>query len=668
MKKLLFIFLTLFSLSVHSQQVEKLSRGVVTVKTDDSVFISWRLLATDPSDVAFNVYRDEVKLNKTPLTKVTNFTDPHGTSQSHYIVEALNVQKTAEKSTSLFGVLDGCLRIHLDCPPNGIAADGREYSYSANDCSVADVDADGNYEIIVKWEPSLSHDNSHSGHTGQVIFDCYTFTGEKLWRINLGSNIRAGAHYTQFLAFDFDSDGRAEFACKTAPGSIDGTGHYVSDATDDEAIRDVDNTQLFANANGHILSGDEYLTIFDGQTGKAISTVRYVPGRDIRSLDKDGWGDGYGNRSERYLATVAFLPNDKGIPTPSLVMCRGYYTYAFICAWQFDGHKLTKRWFYETPSADWREGLYGAGAHSVLAADVDADGFDEIVYGAASLDHNGTLLYNTGWGHGDALHLSDMDPDSPGLEIFMPHEAPHHAGCTPDDEPMDYGVELRQANTGKILWCRPSSFDNGRGLAADIDSTHRGYEMWSLESKNVYDIKGNVINDGVGQLPPVNFRIYWDGDLQDELFDGGDLPWRRAPQRANNKNDKNDRRFFKKDGQPQDPQQFLEGNRRIGKSYIYKWDVDQKRANVFAELDGATCNGTKRNPNFLGDIFGDWREEVVLSQGNDLVIYTTTIPTPYRVVTLPHDHAYRMCMTTQNSAYNQPPHIGYYLPALFGKK
>ena len=667
------------------QHLEKLNRGLVGVSTDGGVFLSWRLLATDDADISFDIFRDGNLVNtQGHLSAATSYTDKGGGKASQYTLKAIDAKGKTVETVKLDSVwTNNYLKIPLDVPKPGKTKDGREYRYSPNDCSVGDVNGDGQYEIILKWDPSNAHDNSHSGYTGNVLLDCYTLDGRKLWRIDLGPNIRAGAHYTQFVVFDFNGDGKAELACKTAPGSVDGEGNYVSSAATDKTILATDNKAFYPNGAGHILAGPEFYTIFSGATGKALHTVAYEPSRDIRSLDKDGWGDGYGNRSERYLSCVAFLPGADGKPTPSMVASRGYYTYAFVCAWQFDGKHLRKVWMYETPSRDYKTTLYGAGAHSMLAADVDGDGFDEIVYGAASLDHDGTFLYSTGWGHGDALHISDMDPDRPGMEVFMPHEAPHHAGLTLDGEPMDYGHEFRDAKTGEIIFGARSNFDNGRGMAADIDSTSRGYELWSLESKNIYDVHGNVVSSNAQKFPPVNFRVYWDGDLQDELLDGG-MPrtnfnpngrgrGRRNGDRGNQQRQGGERPVDMEDPHPGkvDSTWFvIENSEELEKertaptpiTKVYKWDSEKKNTFVLEELKGATCNGTKRTPNISGDLFGDWREEVVLNDGKSLIIYTTTIPTPYRIVTLMHDHTYRMSIATQNSAYNQPPHVGYYLP------
>ena len=468
-----------------------------------------------------------------------------------------------------------------------------------------------------------------------MILDCYRLDGTQLWRIDLGRNIRAGAHYTQFLVYDFDGDGRAELICKTAPGSLDASRRYVSEVADDEAIRQIDNHADHRNKRGRIQSGEELLTVFNGLTGDAIHTVWYNPNRGYGvggSAEYAGWGDKTveGNRGERYLACVAYLAGmDKN---PSAVMCRGYYTRSYLWAVDFDGKHLSTRWLHASlSSSHWtladgtgkivneakhlKATAYGQGAHSIAVADVDDDGCDEITYGSAAIDHDGSLLYSTGLGHGDAQHLADLDPARPGLEYFLVHES------------FPYGADLRDARTGEIIWSEPADFDTGRGLAADIDPHHEGCEMWHIGSHTVKDIKGNAIADS---LPAVNFRIYWDGDLQEELL--ANMNWR-----------------------PSFP------------PYLQKWDGEKavplplSNCRHLYEMGNTTsCNWTKATPNLQADIFGDWREELIFWDKNDashLNIFTTNIPTDYRVVTLMHDHIYRMGVAWQNVSYNQPPHV-----------
>ena len=625
------------------QQMERLDRGIVALPAQQQgVFVSWRLLGTDPSDTRFDLLRDGQVIARD--LAVSNFTDPDGRPGSVYQV----LTNGAEHSQEAVSWADLYLSIPVERPQGG-EQKGYRYFYSPNDCSVGDVDGDGQYELFLKWDPSNAHDNSHDGMTGEVIIDCYKYqvtdskkaNSQQLWRINLGKNIRAGAHYTQFMVYDFDRDGRAELICKTAPGSIDGTGRYVTEAADDADIRATDNGADYRNENGRILTGPEYLTVFDGQTGRAVHTIYYRPNRAFGVggapfYDKEGWGDRaiLGNRGERYLAGVAWLegPDQR----PSAVMCRGYYTPSHLWAVDFDGKKLSTKWFHASARPDayyvidskgeqtWYRGLehtaYGQGAHSLSVGDVDGDGCDEITYGSAAIDHDGRLLYSTGLGHGDATHLSDLLPDRPGLEFYMVHES------------WPFGADLRDARTGERIFYETARDDTGRGLAADIDGAHRGFEYWHIFNRAVRNAQGDIISN---QLPAINFRIYWDGDLQDELL-------------ANL------------------------GRRPHFPSYIQKWNG--QRAEPMPLSNGkqlhemghsASCNWTKATPNLQADLFGDWREELILWDSSDaahLNIFTTNIPTDYVVPTLMHDNIYRLSICWQNTAYNQPPHLGYYLP------
>ncbi len=637
-------------------QMEKLDRGVVALPAaGKGIFVSWRMLGTDAKTVCFDVERDGKVIAS--HVKATHFVDEKGTAKNAYRVIGYQEEPKADTKTvrdvsnTVKSWTDLYKSIPLDLPKGGVAPDGRPYTYTPNDCSVGDVDGDGEYEIILKWDPTNSHDNSHNGYSGDVILDCYKLDGKKLWRIDLGKNIRAGAHYTQFLVYDFDGDGKAEMICKTSAGSVDAKGCYVSEAATDAAIRQVDNQADYRNEVGRIMTGPELLTVFDGLIGQAVHTVWYNPNRafGVGTQVAEGetltdgypayssvWGDkaNYGNRGERYLACVAYL--DGADKHPSAVMCRGYYTRSYLWAVDFDGKNLSTKWLHASVSPhDWvltdAQGktiqeahnlsatAFGQGAHSIAVADVDGDGRDEITYGSAAINHDGTLLYSTGLGHGDAQHLGDLDPDHPGLEYYMVHEE------------YPYGSDLRDACTGEVLYRHTGKDDTGRGMAADIDAKHRGSEFWCLDSKVVRDIKGDSIGDN---WPAMNFRIFWDGDLQEELLANGRPP------------------HF--------PPRLQKWNGREAK------DLPLSNGKQIFEMGrSVSCNWSKATPNLQADILGDWREELIFWDERDaahLNIFTTNVPTDYRVPTLMHDHVYRMGVAWQNVGYNQPPHLGYYLP------
>ncbi|WP_340388736.1 rhamnogalacturonan lyase [Paenibacillus sp. FSL E2-0151] len=567
-----------------ARQMEYLDRGVVAVKTGTGVFISWRLLGTEGSNVSFNVYRDGTKVNASPITNSTNLQDASGTSSSKYTVRAV-VSGTEQAASAAASVWDNnYLSVPLSVPAGGTTPDGVAYTYSANDASAGDLDGDGEYELIVKWDPSNSKDNSQSGYTGEVFIDAYKLNGTRLWRISLGKNIRAGAHYTQFMVYDLDGDGKAEVAMKTADGTKDGTGVVIGDASKD-----------YRNSSGYVLSGPEFLTVFNGQTGKALSTVNYEPARGNVS----SWGDNYGNRVDRFLAAIAYLDGER----PSLVMARGYYTRTVLVAYNWRNGQLTKQWTFDSNTSG-NSGYAGQGNHNLSVADVDGDGKDEIVYGAMAVDDNGKGLYTTGLHHGDAMHLSDLDPDRPGLEVFQVHETPSNAG-----------VEFRDAGTGQLIWGVKTTKDIGRGMAADIDPRYKGAEVWADGS--LYTAKGQKL--GTTLPSSTNFGIWWDGDLLRELLDS---------------------------------------NR------IDKWNyANSTTMNLLTASGVSSNNGTKSTPNLQADLFGDWREEVVwrTNDSSALRIYTTTAVTDKRIYTLMHDPVYRLGVAWQNVAYNQPPHTGFYL-------
>jgi len=585
---------------------EYLGRGLVAVLVDNGVYLSWRYLNTDPDEIAFNVYKNGIKVNPEPITNSTNYLDTTGFDSSQYQISAIIGGKEIMQPDYVSVWHQPYLSIPLDKPTDGRTKDGGIYSYIASDASVGDLDGDGEYEIVFLWNPNNAKDNAQSGYTGNVLIDAIELDGTKLWRIDLGVNIRAGAHYTQLMVYDLDGDGKAEVVVKTADGTVDGTGQVIGDGTKD-----------YRNDGGYILSGPEYLTVFDGATGRALSTVPYEPARGNVS----DWGDGYGNRVDRFLAAIAYLDGVK----PSVIMSRGYYTRTVLVAYDYIGGELVKRWTFDTNVVGSQ--YEGQGNHNLSVLDADGDGKDEIMFGALAIDDDGTLMYSTGLGHGDAMHAGKLNPSRTGYQVVSVHE---HSGA-------QYGLEMRDAATGEILWGEHTGKDTGRGMAADIDPNYPGYESWASGITNgqmvpytkVYSADGQAIYEMDDAPRSTNFAIWWDGDLGRELFD-----------------------------------HIWDNETSRGIPVIYKWDYDNKELDEIFRAEGTlTNNHTKGNPALQADILGDWREELLLrsEDSTEYRLYTTTIPTTYRIPTLMQDPVYRLGIAWQNVAYNQPPHTGFYL-------
>ncbi len=610
--------------SAPIRRMERLDRGVVAAPAlNGGVLISWRLLGDDPDDVAFNLYKGAKRLNAKPLKGATNLVDLKGKTGDLYSVRAVVGGQERPGDKPVAALARGYLTIPLQQPAGGTTPSGEAFTYTANDASLGDLDGDGRYEIILKWDPTNSKDNAFPGYTGPVILDAYTLEGQRLWRIDLGRNIRAGAHYTQFLVYDFDGDGRAEVVMRTSNGATDGQGKVIGDpdvdwrGKDGEVVQ-MDRTGAVVKADGskvaplvgRMLKGPEFLTVFDGLTGAALASAPYAPPRnpdtDAPTAEQQTvlWGDGYANRSDRFLAGVAYLDG----ASPSIVMARGYYARTTLAAWDWRGGKLTPRWLFDSNTAP--EGFGGQGNHQLSVADVDADGRDEIVYGSMAVDDDGKGLWTARLYHGDAMHVSDLDPTRPGLEKFGVHESPGKNG--------GIGAAMLDARTGQVLWTTPTDKDTGRGLAADIDPRFAGAEAWGGNSDNLYTAQGKAI-EGVKHPRQTNFAVWWDGDALRELLD---------------------------------------------KNQISKWDWTAGEARPLLTAQGVSANnGTKATPALSADILGDWREEVIwrAEDNQSLRIYLTPYPTDLRITTLMHDPEYRLSVAWQNVAYNQPPHPSFFL-------
>ncbi|MFM1902248.1 MAG: Rhamnogalacturonan endolyase YesW precursor [Planctomycetota bacterium] len=616
-----------------ARQMENLSRGIVAVpRAEGGLFVSWRLFGTDPDGVAFNLYRDQaagppVKVNPEPLAAATCFVDAAADPTAEFEYFLRPVVEGVELASSR--PVKAWRGDHLEIPIQSIEG------YQPGDASMADLDGDGELEIVLH-QVSRPRDNGSPGVTGEPVLDAYELDGTQLWRITLGKNIREGEHYTQFMVYDLDGDGRAEVVCKTADGTIDGTGGVIGDAEKDWRTLEPGSPR-----DGRILAGPEFLTVFDGQTGKALATTDYVPGRD----PINGWGgiggnagnDSFGNRCDRFLACVAYLDGER----PSVVMCRGVYGRIVLAAWDWREGRLSQRWVFDTGSSypPFRDAspFAGMGGHSLSVGDVDGDGRDEIVYQAMVVDDDGTGLYSSGLRHGDAMHLTDIDPDRPGQEVFTVQENEDHA-----ERFQTPGAALRDALTGEILWSHSPAVDVTAGLAADIDPRHRGLEAWGGPG-GLRTARGEPI----GPAPrETDWCIWWDGDPLRELVSTGRI-WRRrnrGPQAAAT-------------GLPPGVDRFP---LRAAATRVMKWNHETEQSEPIFSCDAV---GASRGPALLGDLLGDWREELLLvaPDGKSLRLYTTTIPTDLRLPTLLHDPQYRLGIAWQNVVYNKPPHPGFYL-------
>lgn len=589
---------------------EKLSRGLIGIPTEDGMYFSWRMTLEDAAGLQFDLYRSsgggaEVKLNKEPIDRTSDFLD----RTVDYTVDNRWTLKATTGEVATWTRLKGekrnpYLSIPVCKPEDGEIA-GESFTYTANDCSVGDLDGDGEYEIILKWSPSNSKRPPQRGFTGNTYLDAYKMDGTRLWRIDLGPNVRSGAATTNFLVFDFDGDGCAEICCKTGDGTVDGLGHRIGDAQADWRTWDKKSPTY-----GKIVNGPEYLTVFEGRTGKELDSKEYIPTR----YPLDGWGgvggncgnDNTGGRSDRFTAGVAFLDGK----TPSPVMVRGWYGRTVVAAWTFTNGALKHTWTFDSAAPGW-EAYSGMGNHSVTVADFDGDGCDEICVGAMTVDHDGKGLFTTGLRHGDALHAGRFIPSRQGMQVFGVHE---NEG---DNEIVKRtpAVAMFDGATGEIIWQDGLGQDAGRGVAADIDPRYDGAECWC----NIGGLRRGDTGEIISNRKPdsCNFTIYWDADPLAELLDHVS---------------------------------------------ISKWNWNTESTDLLLKAERVVSNnGTKGNPCLSGDILGDWREEVIWPSEDqtELRIYSTTIPAVDRRATWMNDRQYRLAIAWQNVAYNQPPHSSF---------
>jgi hypothetical protein len=570
-------------------QMEDLDRGVVAVTVPGGVYVGWRMFGyeydTMASNVSYNLYRDGIKIQK--VSDSTNYLDAAGTASSSYTVTAVIKGAEGAQSPPATPWPQNYLSIPLTPP----ASEASGPSYSPNDGSPGDLDGDGQLDIVLKWDPDVPMTDSEAPVMSNVLLDGYTLAGKRLWRIDLGPNIVSGPQYTQFSVYDFDGDGKAEVACKTAPGTKDGTGAYLSKGP---AAND-DDSAVYRNSVGYVLTGPEYITVFDGATGKELATIDYpVPRGDVSA-----WGDGYGNRADRFNGGVAFV-KDGGVANglPSIIQSRGYYTRVTVSALTFRSGVLAQNWIYDsvTSFANSAGAIIGGGDHSETAADTDGDGGQEIVTGPLTIDSAGTLKCNSGMGHGDAMDVGELVPGK-GISVFSIHEA---LG----------GMDAHDGATCKSYFAITSpGVDTGRGRAEYVGAgDENGASCFASGMNSVLCADGSTSAPSAG----TNFVIYWDADEWRELED--------------------DTSITKANG-----------------------------GTLLSATGCASNNGTKKTPVLTADLLGDWREEIVWRETTDaaLRVYTTTDVTKRRIYTLMHDPTYRAQVSFEQSGYNQPPHTGF---------
>lgn len=634
--------------NVHTRQMEKLDRGLIAIKTDGGVYLSWRLFDSEDNifgsadkNVSFNVYRDGKKISE--VATKTNYVD--STVGTNYSVAPVINGVEGEKCDAVTVYNNSYFDIPLSKPDDETIYDpsGNElatYSFFPADCSTGDVDGDGEYEIIVKWTSSERDVGSPGdpAYSGTVHLAAYKLDGTKLWKndIELGKNVYSSAHTLQFLVYDFDGDGKSEVICQTSLGSKDGQGKYVSNAaqTDEEikAITDKENsTADYRSSSGVITKGEEFLTVFNGETGAAMDTISLPTTRG--SENGVDYGDDFGNRSNRFVSDIAYLDGEK----PYAIYLRGYYfgrngkQRTSIAGISWDGTALSPTYRFDTQKG--QEGYYdgayqyvGNGNHNCTVADVDNDGKDEFITGALCMEVNDDNEFRPKWctylQHGDALHIGNYDPTHTGFEFFTVHEDSGTNSLSGNDITLDFGMSVIDAETGNIMFHEGASDDTGRGVMANVGAGGY-YQIWSAKNSARQSNGGTDFTTATSltgrNTPSMNFRIFWDGDLYDNLLNGAN---------------------------------------------ITDWN-GRNMSNIFSagNYDCVSINGTKANPSLQADLFGDWREEVVYptSDGTALRVFSTTDTTDYKIKTLMQDPVYRSGVAAEQTAYNQPPHVGFYM-------
>ncbi|MEM2862087.1 MAG: hypothetical protein QXW20_01040, partial [Ignisphaera sp.] len=636
--------------NLEGRVVEKLGRGLVALRiSNNAVWLSWRLLATDPDNIMFNIYRrigygPLVKVNSEPLY-LTWFIDNLTSSDfsepiTYYVVSVIDgVEIEVSKPYTLKpGVPIGN---YISIPLRQDALNFAGEVQGARVAGIGDLDGDGEYEIVVKrgdqdLDPSQVSIPTHLPRETYKL-EAYKLDGTFLWRVDLGRNIRPGIHYSPFVVYDLDGDGRAEVVAMIGENATfytrDGKVIVIGDVNND-------GTTVYVDELGRQIRDPLYFVIIDGTTGYPLAFGEWP-----YMYNWAYWGDNYGNRACRNMIAVAYLDGK----LPSLIIARGIYTHIYVEAWNWRNSKLTKLWTFYLPHSGVSKGF-----HQIRVGDIDGDGKDEIVYGAIAIDDNGQLLWDSGLLHGDRFHIADIDPSRPGLEIFYVQEMPgscptgcryifvengknctvvnNAVVCKPVSGRVTLyqrpGVALVEAATGKLIWAYIGSGisdqDIGRGSCGDVDPRYPGMECWAtrpITPGNLFNASGYIVGP---RMNLTNFNIWWDGDLLREHLEV-----------------------------------VFTNTFSVSK---YDW-----RRRIWRHIFNVTniIPGSRNAPLAYGDIIGDWREEFVVITANkkEMRVYISTEPTNYRIYTLMHDPQYRLDVAMQTHGYIQSNHLSFYLGA-----
>lgn len=612
--------------------------------------VSWRLLRTDPAGIGFNVYKSvnfgqEVLLNNTPIVNSTCWAD------TNINPEALNKYRVTFSGSNetlceyyftpqMAQTFYRAIALNANVPNTAL-------TYEANDAQVGDVDGDGEMEIILKRQP---YDGANQGgwRDGTTLLEAYKLDGTFLWQIDMGINIRSGSHYTSFIVYDFNGDGKCEIAFRTSEGTRFGDGKVITDGngrvndyrqTDPNGKGWYSGRSLYSTC-GLIFDGPEYISIVNGITGSEMARTDNIPrGGTGNNYERAKywwfyWGDDYGNRMDRFFIGAAYLDgipqNGVRVANPSLIITRGIYKNWQVWALDFNGSSLTPRWKFDT--ANGYSSYQAMGSHSLRIADLNGDGYDEILFGSAAISRDGKGLYCTGNGHGDALHVGKFDPTRSGLQVVACYEEENTYTTTGHG----YGCTMFNAATGQVIFGHGAgkSGDVGRCLVADIDPMSPGCEYWSSLGTGIYSCEtGALVSTTMptykGGGNSYNNAVFWTGSLTRQMLDDvmvqsytPSLPWSQ------------------------------------------KWST-WTRVITFSYYGGGVSsnNSSKANPCYYGDFLGDYREEVIYrsSDNKSIYLFSTNHPTEHRFTYLLDDHTYDMSQAMQNIGYNQPTHLGYYI-------